>query len=68
MSGKQSSSVSVVTKLRAEILTRVVYFLARATDVSLSPNETGCGAYPISYLTGTGGSFPEGKAAGALSL
>jgi hypothetical protein len=27
--------------------------------------QNGCGAHPASYPTGTGGSFPGGKAAGA---
>jgi len=29
--------------------------------------QTGSGAHQSSYLTGTGGSFPGGKAAGAWS-
>jgi hypothetical protein len=33
------------------------------SDFSSSPCvQTGCGAHPASYLMGTGGSFPGGKA------
>lgn len=31
----------------------------------LQNGQTGCGSHPASYLSGTGGSFPGNKAAGA---
>jgi hypothetical protein len=40
-----------------------VLFLAGTRFVPLHVVQTGSGAHPASYPMGTGGSFPEGKAA-----
>jgi hypothetical protein len=43
-----------------------IQFLAGAGNFSLHHRvQNGSGAYPASYLMGTRGSFPGGKAAGA---
>jgi hypothetical protein len=44
-----------------------VQFPAVAENFSLHRVQNGSGAHPASYPTGTRGSFPEGKAAGAWS-
>jgi len=60
--GSRGSSVSIVTRLRAG---RPASISGRGRDFSLHHcDQTFSGAHPA-YQTGTGGSFPRIKAAGA---
>jgi hypothetical protein len=63
----QDSSVGIETGY--ELDDRIgVRFPAWAGKFSLYHRvQTGSGAHPVFYPTGTGGSFPGGKAAGAWS-
>jgi hypothetical protein len=64
----RDSSVGIVTRLRAGRSDDRVWFPAGAGNFSFRHRvETGFGTHPASYPIGTGGSFPRGKAVGALS-
>jgi hypothetical protein len=65
MSGKQSSSVSVVTNYGLKYLKRwLISWQGHEIYLFLTNAETGSGAYKACYSTGTVSSFPECKVAG----
>jgi hypothetical protein len=41
------------------------FYSRQGQEISLHSIQTGSGTHPASYPIGTGGSFPEGKMAGA---
>jgi hypothetical protein len=67
MSSKsRDSSVGIALHYRLDDRGSRVRFPAGAGNFSLHHRvQNGCGAHPASYPMGTGGSFPEDKAAGA---
>jgi hypothetical protein len=62
----RDSSVGIMLGYGLDVRGSRVPFPAGAGNFSLQHRvHNGSGAHPASYPTGTSGSFPEGKAAGA---